>query len=77
MAQHCGGYGDYDYGNVLIYTGQGGSEKEDQIMNTYNASLVVSMKKKIPVRVVRGYQLPSKYAPTKGYRLVLVMYALI
>ncbi|KAG2393169.1 hypothetical protein C9374_009746 [Naegleria lovaniensis] len=68
VAMAMGGYGDEDYGDVFIYTGQGGTDYEDQTLNKYNISLVESLKRKIPVRLVRGYQLDSAYAPAKGYR---------
>nr|CAG4712348.1 unnamed protein product [Naegleria fowleri] len=67
-ASSMGGYGDEDYGNILIYTGQGGSETKDQTMNSVNKSLTLNLTKKIPVRVVRGFQLQTKYAPKSGYR---------
>ncbi|KAG2377882.1 hypothetical protein C9374_008967 [Naegleria lovaniensis] len=67
-ASSMGGYGDEDYGDILIYTGQGGSETQDQKLNSVNKSLTLNMTKKIPVRVVRGYQLQTKYAPKSGYR---------
>jgi len=36
--------------------------------NSFNRSLQVSAETKKPVRVIRGYKLQSKYAPTEGYR---------
>jgi hypothetical protein len=68
VAQSLGGYHDEDNGNVLIYTGQGGDEKTDQTLTKYNACLVLNHERKVPVRVLRGYQLDSKYAPSAGYR---------
>ena len=68
VAMAMGGYGDEDYGDVFIYTGQGGTDTENQTLNRYNISLVESMKRRMPVRLVRGYQLDSAYAPAKGYR---------
>ena len=68
VASSMGGYGDEDMGEIMIYTGQGGSETEDQTLNSVNKSLTLNMSKKTPVRVVRGYQLRTKYAPKTGYR---------
>nr|CAG4710288.1 unnamed protein product [Naegleria fowleri] len=68
VAMAMGGYGDEDYGDVFIYTGQGGTDYEDQTLNKYNISLVESLKRKVPVRLIRSYQLDSAYAPAKGYR---------
>ncbi|KAH8828058.1 PUA-like domain-containing protein [Flagelloscypha sp. PMI_526] len=36
--------------------------------NTFNKSLKKSCETKKPVRVIRGYKLPSRYAPSEGYR---------
>uniref|UniRef100_A0A6B2L6V3 YDG domain-containing protein n=1 Tax=Arcella intermedia TaxID=1963864 RepID=A0A6B2L6V3_9EUKA len=69
-----GGYvDDVDNGEELTYTGAGGFEKGTQvrdqtITNTGNAALNTSISTGIPIRVVRGYTLPSIYAPQTGYR---------
>ncbi|KAL9651734.1 hypothetical protein ABK040_013990 [Willaertia magna] len=68
VAMAMGGYEDEDFGKVFIYTGQGGTDTKDQEMNTYNTSLTLNMERKIPVRLIRGYQLDSKYSPDQGYR---------
>ncbi|WWC98541.1 hypothetical protein V866_005433 [Kwoniella sp. B9012] len=36
--------------------------------NTFNAALKKSSETRKPVRVIRGYKLPSVYAPVEGYR---------
>ncbi|WVW80869.1 hypothetical protein I302_102859 [Kwoniella bestiolae CBS 10118] len=36
--------------------------------NTFNAALKKSSETRKPVRVIRGYKLPSVYAPAEGYR---------
>ncbi|QRV81673.1 E3 ubiquitin-protein ligase UHRF1 [Ceratobasidium sp. AG-Ba] len=36
--------------------------------NAFNKALLVSSQTKKPVRVIRGFKLPSKYAPKTGYR---------
>ncbi|OSC96940.1 hypothetical protein PYCCODRAFT_1481613 [Trametes coccinea BRFM310] len=73
-----GGYeDDQDYGSTVIYVGTGGLEKpgghgahvSDQTFeNQMNKSLLTSMHTQEPVRLVRGWQLRSKYAPENGYR---------
>ena len=40
----------------------------DQKLSRGNAALVKSVETKIPVRVIRGYKLPSPFAPDEGYR---------
>lgn len=55
-----GSYNDTDDGEVLIYTGQGGRSSqdrkptEDQKMERGNLALENSMKRNVPVRVIRG-----------------------
>jgi len=68
-----GGYeDDIDEGERILYTGQGGMANgkfvADQVLERGNAGLVKSMKEKWPVRVTRGHQLKSSYAPLEGYR---------
>jgi putative restriction endonuclease len=70
-----GGYeDDEDNGDEIIYTGAGGNDPkskkqiEDQTWeNTGNAGLVISMNRGLPVRVIRGNDDKSKYAPQTGY----------
>lgn len=70
-----GGYkDDEDHGDVIIYTGHGGQDdKGNQVDNqslddSGNAALVTSHLEGLPVRVVRGWQSGSPYAPEEGYR---------
>jgi len=70
-----GGYiDDRDDGNVIIYTGEGGRDQKtkrqvaDQTLTGGNLALARNFKEGIPIRVNRGYNLDSKYAPKSGYR---------
>ncbi len=65
---------DEDHGDVVIYTGQGGRDPNtgmqiaDQELRRGNLALVTSELKGLPVRVVRGPKLKSRFAPDEGYR---------
>ncbi|KAG6330346.1 hypothetical protein ID866_8743 [Astraeus odoratus] len=68
------GYEDNkDNGETIIYVGSGGQDDdqeqvEDQSFDhSPNKSLLVSSKTKRPVRVVRGKNANSFYAPESGY----------
>ncbi|MFD6277171.1 YDG/SRA domain-containing protein [Streptomyces sp. NPDC060209] len=70
-----GGYkDDEDYGDVIVYTGHGGQDGAgNQVSNQSlddpgNAALVTSHLEGLPVRVLRGWQSDSAYAPESGYR---------
>lgn len=70
-----GGYvDDIDEGELVIYTGQGGRDPNtgrqtgDQKFERGNDWLRHNCVEGIPVRVTRGYQLDSPYAPESGYR---------
>ncbi len=72
-----GGYVDetYDRGEEVIYIGQGGRDEKtgkqtsnQSFENTFNKSLVFNCNWNIPVRVFRGSNLNSDYAPKNGYR---------
>ncbi|WIY04576.1 YDG/SRA domain-containing protein [Amycolatopsis mongoliensis] len=69
-----GGYeDDDDRGDELIYTGQGGRDGRgrqtaDQTFTRGNAALRTSWLTGAPVRVVRGPDPKSPYAPDQGYR---------
>ncbi|CAL1715864.1 unnamed protein product [Somion occarium] len=74
---------DDDKGETFIYTGTGGREKTNQagkrirlgpqtldqsFDHPHNKALLISSVTKKPVRVIRGFQGKSKYAPAEGYR---------
>jgi putative restriction endonuclease len=70
-----GGYpDDRAYGDVLVYTGHGGQDSHkrqvaDQTLNDPgNAGLVKSQLDGLLVRVIRGFEEDSPYAPKEGYR---------
>ncbi|MBQ0881813.1 YDG/SRA domain-containing protein [Streptomyces sp. RT42] len=70
-----GGYkDDEDYGDVIVYTGHGGQDgagnqvSDQSLEDSGNAALVTSYLEGLPVRVLRGYQGDTPYAPTTGYR---------
>ena len=65
---------DEDHGDTVLYTGQGGrslkSGKQvvDQDLVKGNLALAVSCQRELPVRLVRGANPHSPYAPEEGYR---------
>lgn len=70
-----GGYeDDQDLGDEIVYTGHGGRDQNsgkqvaDQQFTRQNAALARNKVLGLPVRVVRGAQLDSAYAPETGYR---------
>ena len=70
-----GGYvDDQDYGDLIVYTGQGGRDPnsgrqvEDQELVRGNLGLARSCLDGLPVRVIRGQQGNPTYSPTSGYR---------
>jgi putative restriction endonuclease len=70
-----GGYeDDEDDGDEIVYTGHGGRDPNtgqqiaDQQFERGNAALARSKVLGLPVRVVRGADLGSSYAPEHGYR---------
>ena len=71
-----GGYvDDEDHGDYILYTGQGGNDRDsgkqigDQNVHTPgNAGLITSKVKGFPVRVVRGSNHRSPYSPPAGYQ---------
>ena len=70
-----GGYeDDRDDGNTIIYTGYGGQDRNsrqqvaDQKLERWNLALARSMQEGLPIRVIRGANLESPYAPKEGYR---------
>jgi len=69
-----GGYvDDEDHGDYLIYTGQGGQDaRRRQVADQDsavrgNGALVTSYEKQLPVRVTRGANRHSAFAPRAGY----------
>lgn len=71
-----GGYeDDKDYEDEIIYTGEGGNDRETkrQIANQSwespgNKGLLISKEKNLPVRVIRGYTHKSPFSPKEGYQ---------
>jgi predicted restriction endonuclease len=71
-----GGYvDDEDHGDVIIYTGHGGNDSatrrqiaDQDIAASGNAGLIISQLEGLPVRVIRGANGDSSYAPTTGFR---------
>ncbi|MBL8505143.1 MAG: HNH endonuclease [Methylobacillus glycogenes] len=69
-----GGYeDDEDFGEVIIYTGQGGrnasgTHTHDQPLTRGNLALVISQLEGLPVRVIRGADRKNPHAPKTGYR---------
>ena len=65
---------DEDYGDTIIYTGEGGQDPrskrqiKDQQYEKGNAGLRESCIGGHPVRILRGPKLRSPYAPVRGYR---------
>uniref|UniRef100_A0A914V122 YDG domain-containing protein n=1 Tax=Plectus sambesii TaxID=2011161 RepID=A0A914V122_9BILA len=75
---------DIDLGDRLCYTGAGGRDlkgtaskpkncrtapqSKDQTLTGTNLGLLKNLETKMPVRVLRGYKLHSRYAPEYGYR---------
>ena len=71
-----GGYReDEDFGDRIIYTGQGGQsapgsgkQVSDQTLDRGNQALVVSALSQLPVRVIRGSGGNKEFSPASGYR---------
>ncbi|MFJ9594871.1 YDG/SRA domain-containing protein [Streptomyces virginiae] len=71
-----GGYkDDGDHGDVIVYTGHGGRDPDTRmqvaaqsITDPGNAALVTSYLEGLPVRVIRGANTDSPFAPLQGYR---------
>jgi putative restriction endonuclease len=70
-----GGYeDDIDLGKEIVYTGHGGRDPKtgqqvaDQQFTHGNSALAHNKVAGLPVRVIRGAQLDSPYAPQNGYR---------
>jgi putative restriction endonuclease len=71
-----GGYpDDKDLGDVIFYTGHGGRTHGSNVQthdqspeDSGNAGLITSQVQGYPVRVIRGANRDSKFAPSTGYR---------
>jgi putative restriction endonuclease len=68
-----GGYeDDEDFGETIIYTGQGGQESgkqvKDQEVTRGNKALIFSEDHGSPVRIIRGAGGDPKFSPKSGYR---------
>ncbi len=71
-----GGYeDDYDLGDEILYTGEGGNDSasgkqvgHQRWDSPGNAGLLNSMKSDYPVRVIRGWKHNSKFSPKEGYK---------
>jgi putative restriction endonuclease len=70
-----GGYeDDEDYGDTIVYTGQGGNDPAtkkqvaDQTRTRHNQALARSSEMGLPVRVVRGAGGNQAFSPRSGYR---------
>ena len=74
-----GGYiDDYDFGDEILYTGEGGNDpntgrqyKDQSITSPGNSGLILSMRRKLPVRVIRSSKHNSPFAPKTGYNLMV------
>ena len=70
-----GGYeDDEDWGSIIVYTGHGGRDPNtmlqvaDQTLTRQNAALARNHVTGLPVRIIRGPDPNSPYAPADGYR---------
>lgn len=62
---------DKDYGNTILYTGQGGRKKRnqgapfvrDQELKKGNLALAINYERKLPVRVIRGHSILGNSGP--------------
>tara|TARA_R110002153_G_C13325174_1_gene497430 strand:+ start:171 stop:851 length:681 start_codon:yes stop_codon:yes gene_type:complete len=69
-----GGYeDDLDYGDEILYTGEGGNvdgiQKAHQSFNSPgNKGLLISYQKKLPIRVIRSWKHNSPFSPKSGYK---------
>lgn len=69
-----GGYeDDEDFGDVIIYTGQGGQDAskkqvQDQEIIRGNRALIFSEEHESPIRIIRGSGGDPQFSPKSGYR---------
>ncbi len=66
---------DEDLGDEIVYTGHGGNDSRTkrQVENqswdaSGNKGLVISQKRNLPVRVIRGFKHKSVFSPETGYK---------
>jgi hypothetical protein len=77
-----GGYeDDTDFGDELIYTGEGGNDRGTRKQIDHqswespgNGGLVLSKRLKKPVRVIRGFSHKSDFSPKEGYEFAGLFY---
>lgn len=74
-----GKYPDDDFGDKIIYSGEGGNDNgkqiSDQSLESFgNFGLLISKGEKLPVRVIRGYKHRSRYSPKQGYQFAGIYY---
>jgi putative restriction endonuclease len=69
-----GGYeDDEDFGDTIIYTGQGGQDSskkqiQDQEVTRGNRALIFSEEHESPIRIIRGSGGDPEFSPKSGYR---------
>lgn len=70
-----GGYqDDEDFGDTIIYTGQGGQDSpggkqvKDQEITRGNRALIYSEEHESPIRIIRGSGGDPQFSPKSGYR---------
>lgn len=69
-----GGYeDDEDFGDTIIYTGQGGQDSskkqvQDQEITRGNRALIFSEEHESPIRIIRGSGGDPEFSPRSGYR---------
>lgn len=76
-----GGYvDDKDFGDEIIYTGEGGRDEnsgqqiEDQAITGGNRDLIAAFEAGEPVYVTRGSKHKSPYSPSSGYEFAGIFY---
>jgi len=66
---------DEDWGDYIIYTGHGGNDPNSKMQIDHqswdspgNKGLIVSQRRELPVRVIRGFKHKSVFSPSSGYK---------
>lgn len=57
---------DVDLGEILTFTGQLVTEEEEE--NLENRSLILNFENRVPLRLIRSYNLLNEFSPKTGYR---------